>query len=223
MGSCRGSAWAGYWAATASGPEKSRQTRQDEGAAGAEAGRACAAVATRFDAASISAKVGRELKGMGGGASFPPDLFENPDWSADFGRLGAEGGGGGGKRLFGSAGAWDWAWMWDGEACCPGREGSRGGREGRAEAAGCEVAESDLGDNTDVLCACAAASASAASFAFASISRRVGGKGGSLAWSRVGGSLRVDFSEPALVSDRLETADMRETSDELEFLRQLRV
>lgn len=101
------------------------------------------------------------------------------------------------------------------------RDGSRGGRTGRAtgDCAGDKVsviiwAAGSEGDRAAV------ALAPPVSFACASNSRRVGGRGGSLAWSNAGGSLRSGLSvEDTLVEmERAEKLDRCDMSLELEPL-----
>lgn len=197
----------GCWAATESGPEKSRHMRQ-ESPAGAEAAR-------RFTA-SIWSDVGRELSGtaggresmgIGGGALSVGLPLPNPLCRAD---LAAWLEGGGGRRR-GTI---------DGEACwsagvtagdLPGLDGSLGGREGFGGSARSRFLAGRDGDWL-------APSRSASSLAFASRSRLVGGRGGSLAWSRVGGNLLTVPSPEVWPRERLDMVEMCEISDELEFL-----
>lgn len=117
--------------------------------------------------------------------------------------------GGGGIRRDGNAGGCSSACSVAGDRA--GRLGSRGGRDGRGGSAILDTVDGDLIERGGAHPADAAAS----SFALASSSRRVGGRGGSLAMSRVGGSRRVGCSEPTLVAedtvwfrDVLDTVDM---------------
>jgi hypothetical protein len=111
---------------------------------------------------------------------------------------------GGGRRRAGRAGEGSSGRTTAGELA--GLEGSRGGKEGLGGSA------MRLGGRDGVPLA---ASCSAASFAFASSSRRVGGSGGSLACSSVGGSLLAGCVSDATLgvadlvwfSDKLDTAD----------------
>lgn len=114
-GSSLGSSQYGYFSPTASGPEKSRQTRQESPPGGADFAR----VAT----ASIWAKVGRELRGTGGGAwSRPPRAVSMVDFAL------FQAAGWGGIRRTGRAGACSSAWSATVERA--GLPGSRGGRDG---------------------------------------------------------------------------------------------
>lgn len=129
--------------------------------------------------------------------------------------------------------------------CLVGREGSLGGRDGRDGSAGGSrnVEDGDGNGERDgsrggpwgkaggadrfgSLSSCCCAS----SLAFASISRRVGGSGGSLAWSKAGGSFLVGWAlsdvtlvradeEAVLFQEDVDTLERYEMSDELEFLR----
>ncbi len=166
---------------------------------GADAGRA--------ETASIWAKVGRELRGTGGGASSAglwraPTLFSTAEFDLKVD-------GGGGSRRVGKTGACS-SLFWT-PGAFTGRDGSRGGRVGL----GGSVAREDgigLGGGAGDLLACAAASLSAVSFAFASSSRRVGRSGGNFASPSAGGSFLKDCPSPAAderlgVKDRLDTVE----------------
>lgn len=169
----------------------------------------------RVAAASIWAMVGRELRGMGGGAGGGeglrvPEL--KPHSRADLVR---KLDGGGGRRRAGRAGEASSGEGGTGPGERAGLDGSRGGREGLG---GSAMRRAGRDGETPA--------SAAASFAFASSSRRVGGSGGSLAWSRVGGSfLGLCVSGPPFevadlvwLSERLEMADIWDTSEAFEFL-----
>lgn len=162
--------------------------------------------------------VGRELSGMGGGASggaivllFPAP---KPDSRADLARLIFAGGGNRrvGRAGDGSSGTAGWA------ALDPGLDGSRGGNEGRED--GCGGSAMRRGGREGE------SPAAAASIALASSSRRVGGKGGSLACSRVGGSrlgtcpsgVPLEAADLVWLNDRLDIVDNWDTSEAFEFL-----
>jgi hypothetical protein len=170
-GSCCGRVAVGCCAARASGWEKSRQVRQDccaGGDAGVGAGEALAA--------SIWAKVGRELSGMGGGSEGGEGLRAPEPKPLSRADLVRKVDGGGGRRRFGRAGEGSSGRTTAGELA--GLDGSRGGNEGLGAGAGAGAGGSVMrrAGRDGVLLAGAVAS-----FAFASSSRRVGGSGGSLA------------------------------------------
>ncbi len=162
-------------------------------------------------AASIWAKVGRELRGTGGGAGGGEGFrvpAPKPHSRADLVR---KLDGGGGRRRGGRAGdASPGGGATAGELT--GLDGRRGGREG-------------LGGSTMRLGGRDGVSAASA---LASSSRREGGSGGSpicLVWSNVGGSFLglwasgAPFWAPGLwFSERLDTAESWDTSEAFEFL-----
>jgi len=155
-------------------------------------------------AASIWAKVGRELRGMGGGAGGGEGFrvpAPKPHSRADLVR---KLDGGGGSRRGGRAGdAAPGGGATAGELT--GLDGRRGGREG-------------LGGSTMRLGGRDGVSAASA---LASSSRREG-SGGSpicLVWSNVGGSfLGLWASDLVWFSERLDTAESWDTSEAFEFL-----
>jgi len=154
---------------------------------------------------------GLELNGIGGGPSLvggflglelKPHCNALLGWALD---------GGGGRRRAGRAGDGASDWLTAGDFA--GLDGSRGGSEGRAAGEGSVVRLGRTGGSATCLdgrdgaefCACCCA----ASFALASSSRRVGGKGGSFACSRVGGNFLTPLTSEDLVRprDRDDTVD----------------
>lgn len=178
-------------------------------------------VAARTVTAPISARVGRELTGTGGGEPRPV-RFEGSGGGRDepsrpvLGLTKADAGGG---RRRGSVGRFSSTCAGTG-ALEAGLEGSRGGRLGQPGSArgtaGADRVEISGGLITWVF------SVSVASLAaWDSLSFLDGGSGGSFAWSKTGASIRrVDGESTEVVlardKDRLEMDEIWEISDELE-------
>lgn len=193
----------GCCAATASGPEKSRQIRQE-----------ASCRAALFEAtASICAILGRDARGTGGGAAtdesagVPLAVF--PDTC---GMVRTNLSGGGGSRRIGSAGADSSVSAIPGERA--GLLGSRGGSDGeeeepfRAGRAGIDLLGSSGG--WTILAAVTAFASSLSWFWAASRSLLDGGSCGKVAWSNAGGSFRFSV-EP--VREREDMVDLTDSPE----------
>jgi len=96
-----------------------------------------------------------------------------------------------------------------------GRVGSRGGNDGLG--GGGSMARGTAGDDREGKRGDFAGRLLVSSFALASSSLLVGGRGGSLAWSSVGGSFLTDCA--SVPSDRAETEETYDFTDSVDGLR----